>query len=573
MVTPVAWTSFATGCTPPTTASTSSTTSSRPTGRSAPTTRAGSACRRSGRSSSAAGREVVSLNLPMTYPPPRVRGLVVAGSDAPGLDWAFAQCPEFGAEICRAACPTTRTRSSGSTGPKTLDELRSQAARNRAIFRAQAEAAERADAADRLDGADGPLPQPRQPPAPALALPRRRRDRRPRAGLERGGRDAASAPSTRASAGSWSWPRSATRRSSPSRTTASARARRWSTSTACSAQAGLQRGLMYGTRFRYRAQRLGDRFHRWLTRRRPGGRAGDCPARSRGRSAATGSGPSPSPRSASSAAASSSTRRPTGDAARRRARPRARSSRSAARPATRRPATPLFRDVFSIAERYGIDPAAEGLPDVLALSADGYQAQAKWGVSLRNELLRPDPNLPGTHWSDGIIAIDAPGVRPGGHLRADLARRRADRPWPCSACRSPRRMEGRVLHEAFENPLAGPLRRPAPMIEHDPRFEALLAAGFGAECDSTPRTPSTGRRRPPWTRSENVVHDYILREFLPGEDPERADRRDAADHRRHPRLDQHAQAGRRSSKTTSASPSRPTRPASRTSTRSARSPG
>jgi hypothetical protein len=26
----------------------------------------------------------------MTYPPPLVRGLVVAGSDAPGLDWAFA---------------------------------------------------------------------------------------------------------------------------------------------------------------------------------------------------------------------------------------------------------------------------------------------------------------------------------------------------------------------------------------------------------------------------------------------------------------------------------------------------
>ena len=70
-------------------------------------------------------------------------------------------------------------------------------------------------------------------------------------------------------------------------------------------RAGLQRGLMYGTRFRYRARRLGDRFHRWLTRRAPGGRADGSPGRSRARSAATGSGPSPSPRSASSAAASS----------------------------------------------------------------------------------------------------------------------------------------------------------------------------------------------------------------------------------------------------------------------------
>ena len=31
------------------------------------------------------------------------------------------------------------------------------------------------------------------------------------------------------------------------------------------------------------------------------------------------------------------------------------------------------------------------MPDVLALSADGYQAQAKWGVTIRNQILRPDP--------------------------------------------------------------------------------------------------------------------------------------------------------------------------------------
>ena len=94
---------------------------------------------------SAAGREVVSLNLPMTYPPPRVRGLVVAGSDAPGLDWAFAQCPDFGAEIF-AEVPDYTHKIVWKNRPRTLDELRSQAARNRAIFRAQAEAAERADA-------------------------------------------------------------------------------------------------------------------------------------------------------------------------------------------------------------------------------------------------------------------------------------------------------------------------------------------------------------------------------------------------------------------------------------------
>src|SRR5690606_1124438 len=57
--------------------------------------------------------------------------------------------------------------------------------------------------------------------------------------------------------------------------------------------------------------------------------------------------------------------------------------------------THLFSDVFDVAERYGIDPAAEGLPDVLALSTDGYQAQAKWSP-LHNDLLRYDSNLPAT---------------------------------------------------------------------------------------------------------------------------------------------------------------------------------
>src|SRR5205814_361942 len=35
-------------------------------------------------------------------------------------------------------------------------------------------------------------------------------------------------------------------------------------------RAGLQRGLPYGTRFRYRAYRLADRLRRWRTRREQG---------------------------------------------------------------------------------------------------------------------------------------------------------------------------------------------------------------------------------------------------------------------------------------------------------------
>ena len=71
---------------------------------------------------------------------------------------------------------------------------------------------------------------------------------------------------------------------------------------------------------------------------------------------------------------------------------------------------------------------------------------------------------------------------------------------------------------------------------------------------------------------ENVVHGYILDEFLPGRRPRRADREDPADHRRHPRLDHHAQAGRLPRGALRDHRRGPRGRASSTSTRSARSP-
>src|ERR1700760_418514 len=41
-----------------------------------------------------AGRTVVSLNVPVTYPQPKVRGLIVSGIDAPHLDGALAMNAE-----------------------------------------------------------------------------------------------------------------------------------------------------------------------------------------------------------------------------------------------------------------------------------------------------------------------------------------------------------------------------------------------------------------------------------------------------------------------------------------------
>jgi hypothetical protein len=141
---------------------------------------------------------------------------------------------------------------------------------------------------------------------------------------------------------------------------------------------------------------------------------------------------------------------------------------------------PLFTDAFSVAQRYGLDPAREGLPDVLALSADGYQAQAKWSPFSR-DLLHPDPNLPATHWMEGIVAIDGPDIRSGNHIRADL-HDIAPTALAMLGLRVPDSMEGRVLHEAFENPLAVRYSNRPVIVETDPKLDAMLvAAGFGAE--------------------------------------------------------------------------------------------
>lgn len=477
MVTPVAWTSFATGCTPAVhgihefyhVEPSDRTIRSNHSGRvRVPTL---------WQVLSANGREVVSLNLPMTYPPPKVRGLVVAGSDAPGLDWAFAQCPDFGDEIF-AEVPDYTHKIVWKSRPKSFDELQSQGLRNRAIFRAQAEAAERADARTdwsalmvhfhNLDSLQHRL-------WPYLDVDE--------TGVRQIGWNAEVESCMRVldeSVGRLL--------ELASKRDAAVIAVSDHGFGPCKAlvnvngllrRAGLQKGLMYGTRFRYRAQRLGDRLHRWRTRRAPGGQGRRLPRSIEGQVGCDWNKTvafAPFGQLSGCIFLTPAINENASVAERIRAEVIA-ACREARDPKT---GALLFRDVFSVADRYGLDPTAEGLPDVLALSADGYQAQAKWGVSLRNELVRPDPNLPATHWMDGVIAIEGPDIRPGGHLQADL-HDIAPTALAMLGLRVPETMEGRVLHDAFESPL--PVRYGArPEIETDPRFEALLAAGFGAEC-------------------------------------------------------------------------------------------
>jgi predicted AlkP superfamily phosphohydrolase/phosphomutase len=477
MVTPVAWTSFATGCTPPVHGIHEFYYAEK-SDRSIRTNHAGRVrVPTLWQLLGAAGREVVSLNLPMTYPPPRVRGLIVAGSDAPGLNWAFAHCPDFGAEIF-ANVPDYTHKIVWKGRPKTLDDLRSHAHRNRAVFRAQADAAERADARcdwsammvhfHNLDSLQHRLWPYLDVDETGLRVPgwNVEVERCMQALDESVGRLLELASKRDAAVIAVS-----DHGFGPCKALVNVNG--------LLRKAGLQRALMYGTRFRYRAQRLGDRFHRWLTRGAPGGLGRRLPRSLDGqlgcdwkRTVAF------APFGQLSGCIFLNPALTSGEGhAERIRREVIEVCRAARDPETH---APLFHDIFDVAQRYGLDPAEQGLPEVFALSADGYQAQAKWGVSLRNELLRADPNLPATHWMNGIVAIDAPDVRPGDHLHADL-HDIAPTTLAMLGLRVPEHMEGRVIQEAFERPL--PVRYGVcPAIETDPHFDELLAAGFGAEC-------------------------------------------------------------------------------------------
>jgi predicted AlkP superfamily phosphohydrolase/phosphomutase len=478
MVTPVAWTSFSTGCTPPD-HGIHEFYHIEPHDRTIRANHAGRVLVPTlWQVLGAEGREVVSLNLPMTYPPPRVKGIVVAGSDAPGFEWAFAQCPRFGREVA-ATLPDYSHKIVWKNRPRTLDELRMKAARNRAVFRAQVEAAMMADARTdwsalmvhfhNLDsiqhrlwpflGIDETAEHDRDWNAEAESCIRVLDESVGRLLELAARRDAAVIAVSDHGFG-------------PCKALVNVNG--------LLRQAGLQRGLMYGTRFSYRAQRLRDRFHRWMTRGAPGGPGRRLPRSVEGQvgcdwKRTTAFAPFGQlsgciflhPETAAHAAKSERTIHEIIDVCR----------------AARDPETNalLFRDVFSTAEQYGLDPTEQGIPEVLALSADGYQAQAKWGVTLRNQLLRPDRDLPATHYREGVVAFDGPGVRPGSTLSADL-HDLAPTTLAWLDLAVPESMTGRVMHEAFDAPLA--VRRGERlMIEADPDLPALIAAGFGASCD------------------------------------------------------------------------------------------
>lgn len=71
--------------------------------------------------------------------------------------------------------------------------------------------------------------------------------------------------------------------------------------------------------------------------------------------------------------------------------------------------TPLFVEVFSTAERFGQDPIEQGWPDVIGIPAPGLHTRSRLGQD--NSLMIDDARLTGTHRRDGLLLMaDLPGT-------------------------------------------------------------------------------------------------------------------------------------------------------------------
>jgi predicted AlkP superfamily phosphohydrolase/phosphomutase len=78
----------------------------------------------------------------------------------------------------------------------------------------------------------------------------------------------------------------------------------------------------------------------------------------------------------------------------------------------------LFPQIIETAAAYQIDPAREGYPDLIALPDEPYWVRTK--LTSSTSWVEPDPNLPGTHRPEGIVALGGAGLPIGRNLKANL---------------------------------------------------------------------------------------------------------------------------------------------------------
>lgn len=80
----------------------------------------------------------------------------------------------------------------------------------------------------------------------------------------------------------------------------------------------------------------------------------------------------------------------------------------------------IFSSVIPVASRWNIDPVKTCWPDIIAMPANGYHPVARWDHHDKVRLLAYDPNLPGTHRMEGVLAMTRSGLPTEPTLRAHV---------------------------------------------------------------------------------------------------------------------------------------------------------
>ena len=369
------------------------------------------------------GRSVVSLNLPVTYPPLDVRGIVVSGMDSPHLEAALSRAPAF-AERLRAEIPTYHLRSLWKRPPRDLAEMTENARATVEVFEAEAEAGW---LADRMN-----------PDWSALLVqfqnldPFQHRAWRYLNVDETGIED----PAMNASAESVMVGLDR----AIGRLCELADLRGAAVMVVSDHGFGPCLGRVHANRIlidagvarmpgvagliRRRATQAADRIRLWDAKR------DDPEARSASFDQSIAAqfpfdwkrtlAFAPHQDTAAMIYLNSTDRRPGAPLTNAREVDDARLATIAALSEAMHPETgrPLFPNVISTAEAYGIDPAREGYPDLIAPPDEPYWVRCK--LAPGEGWIDADPKMPGTHRPEGVIALAGSGVEPGRTLQAQL---------------------------------------------------------------------------------------------------------------------------------------------------------
>ncbi len=370
-----------------------------------------------------AGRSVVSLNLPVTYPPLPVRGVVVSGMDAPHLEAALSGAPAF-AERLRAEVPGYHLRSTWKRPPRDLAEMAENSRQTADLFLAEADA--------------GLLADRMVPDWSALLVqfqdldPFQHRAWRYLNVDETGIDDPAfNAAAEGVMAG---LDRAIGR-------LCELAARRAAGVLVVSdhgfgpclgrvhvnrvlVDAGVARLPGVTGRLRRRVQQARDHL------RLRGAKRDDPKARSASFDQSVAAqfpfdwkrtlAFAPHQDTAAMVYLNSADRRPGAPLATPRQVDDARAATIAALAEARHPETggSLFPQVIDTAEAFGIDPAREGYPDLIAPPDEPYWVRCK--LAPGRDWIEPDPQMPGTHRPEGVVALSGSGIIPGRTIRANL---------------------------------------------------------------------------------------------------------------------------------------------------------